>query len=165
MLEPLSNAELYFLICLLVAGTMGVGVFMGWQLAKQPKERKLDEFVIKKSAIHGLGCFSTKRYEKGDYVGFYGGRIAWGRAEDDPYFLVLGEEKYDGDEVEWGVIGDGPLMYVNHSEDANLDCGDGPFLYAARLIKRGEELTLDYDGEDEDGPVPDPGKADPAPEA
>lgn len=117
-----------------------------------PFPRRIGEFEVKTSSIHGLGVFSTSVYDQDDLVGLYEGRVAW---EDNGshYFMTVQEEKTaeeDGGEEQdmWGVIGDGPLMYLNDAKEPSCYV-DGVLIYAARAIGPGDELTIDY-GYDED---------------
>lgn len=116
-----------------------------------PFPRRVGEFEVKASSIHGLGVFSTTVYDQDDLVGLYEGRVAW-QDNDSHYFMTVQDEKTDeaGDVEQdmWGVIGDGPLMYLNDAREPSCYV-DGVLIYAARAIGPGDELTIDYGyGED-----------------
>jgi uncharacterized protein len=92
------------------------------------------------SGIHGRGLFARSDIEEGTYLGEYMGPAA----------------KRNGSHVLWvydesGVVGRSgrnKLRYLNHSSNACAEF-DGFDLYASRMIKRGEEITINY-GEDWD---------------
>lgn len=113
---------------------------------------RVGEFEIKPSSIQGLGVFATVTYGKGDYVGVYEGRVVGSHLSWSPYYLMIDQDEEDeeGRVVHdgWGVEGDGPLKYLNHSDDPSCYI-EGIFVYAARDLRGGEELTISY-GEDWD---------------
>ena len=92
------------------------------------------------SEIHGRGLFASLDIEEGTYLGEYIGPVA----------------KRNGSHVLWvydenGVVGRSgrnKLRYLNHSSDASAEF-DGFDLYASRMIRRNEEITINY-GEDWD---------------
>ncbi len=92
------------------------------------------------SEIHGRGLFASLDIEEGTYLGEYIGPVA----------------KRNGSHVLWvydenGVVGRSgrnKLRYLNHSSDACAEF-DGFDLYASRMIRRNEEITINY-GEDWD---------------
>jgi SET domain-containing protein len=112
--------------------------------------------LIRKSGIHGSGCYSMASIPEGAYVVQYTGPVLSKEQADelyserpDTYLFCLGEGEYviDGDNV---------AAFINHSCDANCETDevDGKvWVIAARDIKPGEELTYDYnlyDGDDDD---------------
>lgn len=57
---------------------------------------------------------------------------------------VLWVEADAGDEEEWvGYDGNNELRFLNHDKQPNGEM-DGLDLYAARPIRAGEEITIDY---------------------
>ena len=94
------------------------------------------DVVVADSEIHGRGLFAGKPIAAGDYIGFYRGQAT---LEDGMY--VLWVEQDDG---EWlGFDGNNDLRFLNHAQAPNCEL-DGQELYAARDIRAGEELTIDY---------------------
>jgi SET domain-containing protein len=76
---------------------------------------------------------------KGYLIGLYDGRVTFD--VDHPKTLV--DVAADG--TEYGILGEGPLSYMNDSQNPNCDM-DGFLIYAFRDIEPGEELTIDYRG-------------------
>ncbi|HEY0759039.1 MAG TPA: SET domain-containing protein-lysine N-methyltransferase [Acidisarcina sp.] len=103
--------------------------------------------IIRSSAIHAAGCYTTAPIASGTRVVEYTGpRISKDEAdilyETRPitYLFGLG----DGEVV---IDGHGTAMFINHSCDANCetDEADGRvWIVAVRDIAAGEELTYDY---------------------
>jgi uncharacterized protein len=112
--------------------------------------------IIRSSAIHAAGCYTTTRIPKGKRVAEYTGpRLTKDQAdvlyEDLPitYLFGLG----DGSVV---IDGHCMAMFINHSCDPNCETGevDGRvWITAIKNIAAGAEITYDYclyDGADED---------------
>jgi hypothetical protein len=103
--------------------------------------------IIRSSAIHAAGCYTTTRIRKGARVAEYTGpRIPKDQAdadyEDAPitYLFGLGE----GDIV---IEGHSMAMFINHSCDANCETEeiDGRvWISAIKHIPAGAEITYDY---------------------
>jgi hypothetical protein len=112
--------------------------------------------IIRSSAIHAAGCYTTSAIRKGARVAEYDGpRLTKDAAdlayEASPitYLFGLG----DGSVV---IDGHSAAMFINHSCDANCETRekDGRvWIVAIRKIAPGEEITYDYclydGGEDE----------------
>jgi hypothetical protein len=112
--------------------------------------------IIRSSAIHAAGCYTTTAIRKGSRVAEYTGpRLLKAEAdqayEASPitYLFGLG----DGSIV---IDGHCMAMFINHSCDANCETSeeDGRiWIKAIRKIAPGEEITYDYclydGGEDE----------------
>jgi hypothetical protein len=112
--------------------------------------------IIRSSAIHAAGCYTTTAIRKGARVAEYSGHLLT-KAEADQayetspitYLFGLG----DG-----AVVIDGHCiaMFINHSCDANCETSeeDGRvWIKAIREIAGGEEITYDYclyDGGDDE---------------
>jgi hypothetical protein len=105
--------------------------------------------VIRKSAIHSFGCYTTKRIRKGTLIVEYvGEHLSYDEADDlydefpNTYLFGL-----DG--------GYGVAAFVNHSCRPNCETDQiagKMWIIALRDIESGEELTYDYnlyDGEDD----------------
>ncbi|MGD0097941.1 MAG: SET domain-containing protein-lysine N-methyltransferase [Terracidiphilus sp.] len=112
--------------------------------------------IIRSSAIHAAGCYTTTAISKGARVAEYTGHKLT-KAEADiayetspiTYLFGLG----DGEVV---IDGHCTAMFINHSCDANCETSeeDGHvWIKAIRRIEAGEEITYDYclyDGGDDE---------------
>jgi hypothetical protein len=112
--------------------------------------------IIRSSAIHAAGCYTTTPIRKGQRVAEYTGHVvtkaeADTAYEDSPitYLFGLG----DGTMV---IDGHSTAMFINHSCDANCETEEKKgrvWITAIRDIAAGEEITYDYclydGGEDE----------------
>lgn len=112
--------------------------------------------IIRSSAIHAAGCYTTAPIRKGARVVEYTGpRISKEEADekyqDSPTTYLFGVG--DGSRV---IDGHGAAMFINHSCDPNCETEeiDGRvWIMAIRNIRPGEELTYDYylyDGDDDE---------------
>jgi len=112
--------------------------------------------IIRSSAIHAAGCYTTTPIRKGARVAEYAGHKmtkeqADVRYEDSPvtYLFGLG----DGSIV---IDGHSAAMFINHSCSPNCqteEIGGRVWIKAVRNIAPGEEITYDYclyDGADDD---------------
>jgi len=112
--------------------------------------------IIRSSAIHAAGCYTTTAIRKGARVAEYTGRRlskaeADAAYEESPITYLFG-------------LGDGSVvidahcaaMFINHSCDANCETSeeeDRVWVKAIRDIAPGEEITYDYclyDGGDDE---------------
>jgi len=111
--------------------------------------------IIRSSAIHAAGCYTTTPIKKGARVVEYTGpRITKDEADekyqDSPttYLFGIGDGSYV-------IDGHGTAMFINHSCDPNCETDEingRVWIRAIRDIAAGEELTYDYclyDGEDD----------------
>jgi len=112
--------------------------------------------IIRSSAIHAAGCYTTDAIRKGTHVVEYTGpRISKEEAdekyENSPTTYLFGVG--DGSTV---IDGHGTAMFINHSCDPNCETEeiDGRvWIMAMREIAPGEELTYDYylyDGDEDE---------------
>jgi SET domain-containing protein len=111
---------------------------------------------IRKSGIHGCGCYTGVAIKEGTHIVEYTGtRLSKEQADDlynerpDTYLFCIGEGEYV-------VDGDGVAAFINHCCDPNCETDEFDehiWIIALRDIAPGEELTYDYnlyDGDDED---------------
>jgi SET domain-containing protein len=112
--------------------------------------------IIRSSAIHASGCYTTTAIRKGARVAEYTGPLLT-RDEADAaykhsritYLFGLG----DGSVV---IDGQCTAMYINHSCDPNcetIEKSGHVWIKAIRSIAAGEELTYDYclyDGDEDE---------------
>ncbi len=106
-------------------------------------------FIIRKSKPGtGLGLFAQCDIKKGDFILEYTGKMVPTPTADTLKSRYL----FEIDEV-WTIDGSprsNTARYINHSCDPNTeaDIVDGRIMIEARRsIKKGEELTIDYDTE------------------
>jgi uncharacterized protein len=110
------------------------------------------DLLIRRSGIHGCGCYTTVAIPEGTHIIEYtGGRLSKDQADDlynerpDTYLFCIGEGAYviDGDSV---------AAFMNHCCDPNCETdefGEHIWIIATRDITPGEELTYDYNLYDE----------------
>lgn len=112
--------------------------------------------MIRSSAIHAAGCYTTTPVRKGaQIVEYTGRRISKDEADvkyaESPTTYLFGVG--DGEIV---IDGHGVAMFINHSCDPNCETeeADGRvWITAIRSIAPGEELTYDYylyDGDEDE---------------
>jgi hypothetical protein len=112
--------------------------------------------IIRSSAIHAAGCYTTTAIPKGRRVAEYTGpKLSKSEAdhayENSPitYLFGLG----DGEIV---IDGHSTAMFINHSCDANCETSEirgRVWIKSIRPIAAGEEITYDYclyDGGDDE---------------
>jgi SET domain-containing protein len=97
------------------------------------------KIVVRPSLLHGLGVFAATSIREGEFIARFTARRAH---RDGTHVLWMVDE--DG---EAGYEGIGRLRYLNHSSTPNGDFFDLD-LHATRTIRRGEEITINYDGVD-----------------
>ncbi|MDO8561759.1 MAG: SET domain-containing protein [bacterium] len=112
--------------------------------------QKIDlRFAVKKSAPGiGKGLFADKNIKKGDFILEYmGKKIPTPDADKmKSRYLFEIDEKWTID----GSSRTNTARYINHSCDPNTaaEILDGRIMiFAVRAIKKGEEVTIDYDKE------------------
>jgi SET domain-containing protein len=112
--------------------------------------------IIRSSAIHAAGCYTTTAIAKGQRVAEYTGpRLAKAEAdqacEASPITYLFGLD--DGSIV---IDGHCMAMFINHSCAPNCESSEedgGVWITAIRRIAPGEEITYDYclyDGGDDE---------------
>ena len=114
------------------------------------------DLIIRSSAIHAAGCYTTAPISKGvKVVEYTGPRISKKEADRQfqnstiTYLFGVG----DGSTV---INGHGMAMYINHSCDPNCETEElegHVWVMSLREIAPGEELTYDYnlyDGDEDD---------------
>ena len=98
--------------------------------------------VVSESPIHGRGLFARTDIEIDALIGEYLGKPS---QANGMHVLWIWNEQSDNWE---GVDGDNELRFLNHSNKPNAEFY-GTELYALRNISAGEELTFDYQWNDE----------------
>ena len=89
------------------------------------------------SPIHGTGLFAGTTIVEGTFIGTYEGRPT---DQNGTYVLWV----QSGSGSEWqGIDGSNRLRFVNHSDTPNAEF-DGTELYALKVIRKDDEITIDY---------------------
>ena len=126
------------------------------------KATKPQMYRVRRSRVHGLGVFATRRIRRGTRIVEYLGerishreadrRYARKKADDNHTFLFI---------VDRGVVIDAGLdgndaRFINHGCDPNCESVTDQrrvYVEAIRTIQPGEELKYDYSiGRDQDDP-------------
>ena len=105
-----------------------------------------EDISVKTSPIHGLGVFANRNFKKGEtIVSWRPTRIALSEIELAPTEIEKEyvNHKKDGTYFLMGI----PERYVNHSCHSNSRVR-GMSDVATRDIRKGEEITGDYEAED-----------------
>src|ERR1700731_1934479 len=112
--------------------------------------------IIRSSAIHAAGCYTTASIADGARIVEYTGPLITKEVADARHENSIGTYLFgigDGSQV---IDGHGAAMFINHSCDPNCETDeiDGRvWVKAIRNIAAGEELTYDYnlyDGDDDE---------------
>ncbi|HEY1647906.1 MAG TPA: SET domain-containing protein-lysine N-methyltransferase [Terracidiphilus sp.] len=112
--------------------------------------------MIRSSAIHAAGCYTTTVLRKGARVGEYTGHLMTKEEADQRYEDSLLTYLFGLGDGAMVIDGHATAMFINHSCAANCETEeiDGRvWIKAIRHIAPGEEITYDYclyDGGDDD---------------
>jgi uncharacterized protein len=112
--------------------------------------------MIRSSAIHAAGCYTTRAIRKGARVAEYTGHPMTKEAADQLYEDSLLTYLFGLGDGSMVIDGHSMAMFINHSCQANCETEeiDGRvWITALRNIAAGEEITYDYclyDGGDDD---------------
>ena len=104
------------------------------------------DIVVKKSKIHGLGVFAGRNFQKGEVVLAWdvGHRVSKSQAQK----MTKKMRSYLNRDVNGKlVLLQAPERFVNHSPKANTKVSKARDV-AIRFIKKGEEITGNYDFEE-----------------
>ena len=108
-----------------------------------------ERFIVRKSRPGlGRGLFAAASYRKGEYLLEYTGKKI-----PTPYADTLKTRYLFELDSEWTIDGSARsniARYINHSCAPNAEAGirEGKILISAvRTIRKGEEITIDYDTE------------------
>ncbi|MBE9549532.1 MAG: SET domain-containing protein-lysine N-methyltransferase [Proteobacteria bacterium] len=98
---------------------------------------------VSESLIHGRGLFARCDIAAELVIGTYAGKKT---SDNGMHVLWIWDENNE----KWiGVDGDNEMRFLNHSTQPNAEFDDTD-LYALRDITAGEEITFDYQWEEED---------------
>ncbi len=103
--------------------------------------------IIRSSAIHAAGCYTTAPILSGTRIVEYTGPRITKEEADLRYETQMVTYLFGLGDGEFVIDGHGTAMFINHSCDANCetDEADGRvWIVAIRDIDAGEELTYDY---------------------
>ena len=112
--------------------------------------------IVRSSAIHAAGCYTTTRIRKGARVSEYTGRRISKDEADALYEDSLVTYLFGLGDGEIVIDGHCVTMFINHSCDANCETSevdDRIFVTAIKNIPAGAEITFDYclyDGGDDE---------------
>ncbi len=99
------------------------------------------KFYLKKSKIEGKGLFAKKEIKKGEVVGEFKGRIySTKEVERKKLHIYL----FQIDWEKWMYVKT-TEKYINHSCSPNTYIKQKTKIAAFKNIKKGDELTIDYD--------------------
>lgn len=113
------------------------------------ERKKSGSLSVKKSSLHGLGCFATARFLKGDCIAEYAGEKISRKEAMRRMKRPIGKRISEVG-AEWyidGSVDGNQTQYINHSCDPNADAvviGGSLFIFALHEIEPGEEITVDY---------------------
>jgi len=103
--------------------------------------------IIRSSAIHAAGCYTTAAIRKGQRVAEYTGRRLSKEEADVRYQDSLVTYLFGLGDGSMVIDGHGMAMFINHSCDPNCETSEEDecvVITAIRGIKAGEEITYDY---------------------
>lgn len=109
--------------------------------------------IIKSSAIHAAGCYTTRKLRKGVRICEYDGPRLSKRAADTLYAERFVTYLFGVGERDTVIDGFGTAMFINHCCEPNCESqeqDDRVFIVALRDIAAGEELTYEYNLYDSD---------------
>jgi hypothetical protein len=112
--------------------------------------------IIRSSAIHAAGCYTTTAIRKGARVAEYTGHKLTKADADTAYEASPITYLFGLGSGEVVIDGHCAAMFINHSCDANCETseeGGRVWIKAIRKIAAGEEITYDYclyDGGDDE---------------
>jgi uncharacterized protein len=113
--------------------------------------------VVRPSAIHAVGVFTTTPIRKGARVVEYAGRRMTPEEADRLYDGASRTYLYGLEDGKTIIDGEGLGAYLNHSCDPNCEVDEikgRVWIFAARDIAGGEELVWDYNLYDDEDPAP-----------
>lgn len=111
--------------------------------------KKSHGLSVLKSPLHGLGCYATVRFLKGNRIAEYAGEKI-SRKEAIRRMKGPGGKRVSELKAECyidGSVDGNQTQYINHSCDPNADAfvfSGSLLIFALREIAPGEEITVDY---------------------
>jgi SET domain-containing protein len=97
------------------------------------------------SPIHERGVFAGQYIRKGTYVGTYEGVDDGDVTRSNERYVIYNYDEEDpaAEPTGWRV-GTNEFRFLNHFDDPNLEMDENYHFWAARTIKKDEELTWYY---------------------
>lgn len=102
----------------------------------------MDKIIIKKSKIKGRGLFAKRDIKMGKIIGIVNGPIV---PDNEESYKKYGEDHLHSISYSKAILNSNFTKYTNHSCDPNCGLENGIKLVSMRDIKKGEEITIDYD--------------------
>ena len=102
----------------------------------------MDKVIIKKSKIKGKGLFAKGDIKKGEIIGIVKGPIV---PDNEESYKKYGEDRLHPISYSEAILNSTFTKYANHSCNPNCGLKEGIKLVSMRDIKKGEEITIDYD--------------------
>lgn len=110
-----------------------------------------------RSALHGNGVFANRRFEADDVIERCPVLVLTGTDADAVVDTLLGNYVYEWEHGYALALGYGSLYNHSHQPSARYEMAydeDEIHVVARRRIKRGEEITISYNGDaDDQSPV------------
>ncbi len=98
---------------------------------------------VAESSIHGRGLFAQKNIPVKAFIGTYAGKKT---SKNGMHVLWIWDESAE----KWvGIDGDNEMRFLNHSSQPNAEFYETD-LYALKPISKGDEITFDYQWEEDD---------------
>jgi SET domain-containing protein len=92
------------------------------------------KFAVRRSPIHGRGCFASEPIEAGEVIGRFEGEST---TDEGDHVLWLDDDR--------GLVVTNELRYLNHDPEPNAEFdGETLEVWAVRPVAEGEELTIHY---------------------
>lgn len=99
--------------------------------------KKNDTVYVAASTIHGRGLFANAQITTGKFIGTFRGPEV---KRDGTHVLWIA----DDDNTVIGRHGTNEFRYLNHADTPNAEF-DGFNLYAIKMIRKYEEIVINYD--------------------
>lgn len=123
----------------------------------EPGEADPATLRVGRSAIHGTGVFANRRFEADEVIERCPVLTLSGADADAVVDTVLGNYVYEWEHGYALALGFGSLYNHSHRPSARYEMdydNDEIHMVARRRIKRGEEITISYNGDaDDQAPV------------
>ncbi len=121
----------------------------GRSVTQKLNAKKPNGLSVRKSKLHGKGCFATLTFREGHRIGEYAGQRITRKEAMLRMKASAGKHisELDADLYIDGSVNGNQTQFINHSCDPNADVlvvGPALLIVAIREIAAGEEITVDY---------------------
>ena len=106
----------------------------------------MKNIIIRRSPIQGLGIFAGESIRKGEFIALLRGKLHH-KAYPAGSRLTKREDIWMPIAINRWIDPALPFRYINHSCEPSVGFKTPRRAHALRDIKKGEELTVDYDSE------------------